>query len=181
MIKIIIFILLLFSPTIFWYSLPYKEYNAFILNKTVPTLNTDKHKGIFWILNNKKYLKANKEKYNYEKDYYGYHPLKHKDFEIKSIPPKIENYDLVYIADTYGIYQNDLREEKKYPNKLVYGGIADTEGQKLVDAFNNNNKKIIFEFNTISTIKNPSLKYKISDLLGVKTTGWSAKYFKRIR
>lgn len=175
MFKIIIFIFLLFTPTITWYLLPSKNFNLMILNKTVHKTDFATHKGLFWFLNNKKLVKKDNSQYMFDKDYYGYYPG-NNSFHIKSIPNKIENYDLVYIADTYGIYQNDLRKMQQYPNKLVYGGLSEAESNTIIAA-TQKNKKVIVEFNTIETIGNKVIKAKLTDILGIKSTGWVAKYF----
>ncbi|WP_206670258.1 hypothetical protein, partial [Escherichia coli] len=86
-------------------------------DKTVPDNSFQEHAGLFWTLNHLKYKKSTGDFYNLEKDYLGYFPnntqglgtikdLQRKsESEIRSISKK---HDLIYLADSYGIYEGDF-------------------------------------------------------------------------
>src|SRR5674476_1533181 len=52
-----------------------KPLDIIIVDKTVPTLEREKHKPFTWILTNERFVKKEKKSsYSYIKDYYGFTP-----------------------------------------------------------------------------------------------------------
>jgi len=52
-----------------------KPMDIILVDKTVPTLDREKHKSFNWILSNERFVKKeNKSSYSYKKDYYGFYP-----------------------------------------------------------------------------------------------------------
>ena len=50
-----------------------KPMDIILVDKTVPTLEREKHKSFNWILTNERYVKKEKRSsYSYTKDYYGF-------------------------------------------------------------------------------------------------------------
>ncbi len=71
-----------------------------------------------------KYVKKDGSEFDYAKDYFGFYPGETDD-QIKDLPLTIADAQLIYIADTYGVYADDLGldESTSEPSKIVYGGL----------------------------------------------------------
>ena len=159
---------------------------VYILNKTVPTMERNEHKSFHWILNHEKYVKGNNDLYNLNKDYYGFFPLntKSQEFDFRSIRiHEIDNiahdYDMLYYADTYGVYYNEWYmqgdEDVKHTQK-VYGGLNQND-YLLLKRMKELNKLIITEFNLYDAPTNGLIREKVESLFGLQWTGWTGKYF----
>lgn len=99
---------LLFIPHILWQLGKDKELQVVILDKTVPTESMREHSGLIWILNHFKY-QQNNEQYDVHSDYYGFRPdEKQQNYEVRPLPITLDDTDLIYMADTYGVYEGDL-------------------------------------------------------------------------
>ncbi len=119
-IVVIILAVLLALPVINllrWTFQAKKPIGIVIVDKTVPTLDREKHKSFNWIMTNNRYVKKeNNSSYSYRKDYFGFYPmrpLKEKQWNnvrynmeeaIRVLP---EDNDAVYFTDTYGVFISD--------------------------------------------------------------------------
>lgn len=171
---------------IIWLAKPTKNLNVYVLNKTVPTMERTEHKSFHWILNHNKYVKNDGGLYNLKEDYYGFFPLntKSQEFDFKSIRiHEIEDvadaYDMLYYADTYGVYYNEWYkqgdEDVKHTQK-VYGGLNQND-YLLLKRMKELNKLIITEFNLYDAPTNGLIREKVESLFGLKWSGWTGKYF----
>ena len=93
-------------------SEPEVRRNIVILDKTVPFRTRVEHRSLIWLINHLKIRTVAGEKYHGDRDYLGAYPGP----EPGDPPAGIRNLtavdalgaDLVYVADTYGVYQGDL-------------------------------------------------------------------------
>ena len=77
----------------------------------------------------------------------------------------LNNSDLIYIADTYGVYENEFLGDNKEGNfsKPIYGGMSEEE-INLISSNLKNKKKLIVEFNSFGTPTSNKVRKKISDI-----------------
>ncbi len=95
-----------------WLFTPRKPLSVLIMDKTVLHTQCVEHRGLNWILKNKKYVKPDHKFYVIDKDYYGFFPKDSDNFEVHDLhlynDSQIEalsrSYDMTYYADQYGIY-----------------------------------------------------------------------------
>lgn len=160
---ILLLCVLLLLPWIIWVVSDEKKLQIAVVDKTVPEGDLSEHKGFFWLLNNMKINDKNNKSYNPEKDYFG---LTYKDgsYHDKKLPSDLSNYDLIYIADTYGV-----------DSENISNGLSDDEWASIQTANENNNTTLLMEFNSISSPTNDRVREKATKYLGVNQTGWSAK------
>lgn len=165
------------SPFFYWYLKPAKTINAVIVDKTVPNQNYREHKGIMWVLNNLKYSNNGKA-FQYGQDYYGFVPLDHKTYNIRELPDRLGKTDLIYLADTYGVYTDDFYTERISGDRseLIYGGLEDEELAVLKKALNQQNL-FIAEFNTLGSPTDQKIRTELENLLGIKWSGWIGRFF----
>ena len=177
---------MLATSWILWLVKPGKNLDVYILDKTVPTKERTEHKGMHWVLTHEKYHTDEGNAYDLNKDYYGFFPLssKSKEFDFRSvriheIDEVAYDYDMLYYADTYGVYYNEWYKrgssDIKHTQK-VYGGLNQND-YLLMKRMKELNKLIITEFNLYDAPTNGLIREKVESMFGLKWTGWTGKYY----
>jgi hypothetical protein len=181
-----ILILTLCGSWLMWFLKTERPLNVYILDKTVPTVERNEHKSFNWILNHNRYVKTNGDLYDVNKDYYGFFPLssKSQEFDFRSIriheiEDVADNYDMLYYADTYGVYYNEWyktgTKDVKHTQK-VYGGLNQND-YLLLKEMKEQKKLIITEFNLYNVPTNGLIREKVENLFGLNWSGWTGKYY----
>ncbi|NCB42564.1 MAG: hypothetical protein EOM59_08080 [Clostridia bacterium] len=175
-------LVLVVLPQFLWNSAEPIPLDVWIVDKTVAENNYSEHKGVMWALN---YLKVvspqSKEPFAYNQDYFGTFPESINHFSIKKLPGfegetiQEENPDLIYLADTYGIYKSIRTEENSFANspELLYGGL-DVDEINYISSNLNRNNVLVGEYDII----NHSNKEMLEDLFNITWSGYSGKYFR---
>ncbi|MCC5912256.1 MAG: hypothetical protein JJT76_17715 [Clostridiaceae bacterium] len=177
---LITLIILLIVPYFFWQTSPKKELQVLIIDKTVPDTSYREHKGIVWALNFNKYIKENGEIYDLEKDYVGFAPLENYTYKIRPIGEHLSlAYDLIYMADTYGVYEEEFYGENLQGQRspLIYGGLTLEEIKEIKRTVYKNQIPFIAEFNSFASPTGIEARKELTSLLGVEWTGWIGRYF----
>jgi hypothetical protein len=183
---VIMLLAVIFSPIITWFFIPDKKIEVTILDKTVPQDNYREHKGLIWLLNSNKYVKNDGLAYSLL-DYYGFFPGINQTYSIRKFPVKLNETDLIYIADTYGVYTQDFYSKSKNAegerSELIYGGTKPEEVATILTTINNSNKykTLVVEFNSLATPTAKQVSSKLSDAIGVEWTGWIGRRFTDLR
>ena len=176
---IIAVVLLVSAPFWLWQVKGEKEMDLLIIDKTVPDTTYREHKGLMWLLNQQKYVHSGGKRYDLNKDYIGFVPKKDQTFRIKNIPSSTDRYDAVYIADTYGVYEEEFHNENvsgKRSSKL-YGGLTDQDMDALKDMAMNDGKTLIAEFNSMAQPTEEETRKKFYSLFNLEWSGWIGRYF----
>lgn len=176
-IGLLAFIILIAIPLFVWQLKQSEQLHVAILDKTVPDTTYREHNGLMWLLNHFKYTKADGTAYNVQDDYFGYVPGDNHTFTTREFSV-LEPYDLIYIADTYGVYTDDLTEEHIHGNRSskIYGGLSMHDVEQIKTAAYEGST-IIAEFNTFGSPTESDVREQLYDLLGVRWTGWIGRYF----
>jgi len=177
-----ILLLMVFAlPFLYWTGAPSTSLNVWIVDKTVPNKDYREHKGLMWVLNSKKIVwEKTGEPFRYDTDYYGFFPDSKEKYTIKEIPKTVEKPDLIYLADIYGVYEDDylsINSEGTRSN-LIYGGWSKEELNSIKANLGGNT--IIGEFNTASSPTNIANRDPLSEIFRVSWSGWSGRYFKEL-
>ncbi len=173
---------LLLTPWILWMRQPARLAHILILDKTVAEQNYREHRGLIWMLRHLKIIRpADRRHYEMSRDYFGFVPGDDYHFDIRPMPEDLSSYDLLYIADTYGVYQDDfygseLVRAKGTRSRLIYGGLEDGEMSRIEKAVAEG-KPMIAEFNTFESPTNDAVRSRMLALLGLRWSGWIARYF----
>ena len=183
---IIIFVaiigLILTWPYIAWRCIPEKPIQVIILDKTVPVNNYREHKALVWLLDNLRYVnKDTGRSFAFDKDYYGFFPLPDQKFEIKPLPTDLNNAELIYIADTYGVYTYDFYRDniRGERSQLIYGGLEEAEIITIEQNLTRKNT-LIAEFNSLASPTSNQARERMENILAVKWTGWIGRYFSEL-
>ncbi|GEN52611.1 hypothetical protein [Halobacillus faecis] len=174
----ILFILAL--PWVIWLFSPSQSLDVTILDKTVPDESAREHKSLTWLLNYNKYKTNEKKSYD-SMNYYGLVSDEEKQtIEEKPLPEDLGGTDLIYVADTYGVYKQDLpwtEETDEGPPELIEGGLAMDEWQQIKQQVESNGKDLIMEFNSFASPTSESVRNDVTDFLKVDWQGWIGRYF----
>src|SRR5699024_8139221 len=115
------------SPFWLWKLQPEQELDMLIIDKTVPDKTYREHKGIIWLLNHLKFTKENKKRYDVAEDYVGFVPSDDPPhYTVRELPNDFSTYDMIYIADNYGVYEEEYLSEnlRGERSQLIYGGMT---------------------------------------------------------
>ncbi|WP_058308634.1 hypothetical protein [Gracilibacillus massiliensis] len=173
-------ILLLFIIPIFWWKLtPHQPLDVAIIDQTVPDNSYREHQGITWFLNHFKYTNKDKQAYSVENDYLGYDANRNAE---GTLPNDYDDYDLIYLADTYGVYQDDVQTNEASRegarSSKIAGGLKAKEWQAIKERLLKDDKStLIAEYNTFASPTDRTVMKDVTDYLGIEWTGWTGRYF----
>ena len=183
------FILLPLILWVLWLLKPSVKSQILILDKTVLTKDGSEHRAFDWVLNHKKYFKKDGNFYSVQNDYTGFFPLENDQFKIKDLSglsgeqiDSLSNItDLIYVTDTYGIYDNEWYRKTNVSehSQKVYGGL-DKNDVLFLQKMKAKKKLILAEFNFFATPTSTSEKNSAEQLLGLKWSGWTGRYFEQL-
>lgn len=169
-----------------WLLIPSKQLEVLVVDKTVRDESYREHAGLFWTLQHQKYKKKTGETYVTGRDYFGFFPNGKSDFGVArdlngrsqdELRKLVSDSDLVYLADTYGVYEADFddstRDER---SKKIYGGM-DKADLELVRLAEEEGKVLVAEFNSIASPTPTAIRNEFENLMGLKWTGWIGRYF----
>ncbi|MGN6177830.1 MAG: hypothetical protein ACTHNW_01540, partial [Mucilaginibacter sp.] len=189
--KWVLFILLLIVLLPLWMWLawlltPKTKLVVAIIDKTVLTQQGQEHLSLTWILNHDRFTKTKQKSYSADHDYFGFFPLKDKQYRIKGLerfsPAQLQQLsadaDLAYVTDTYGIYKNEWFSGKASTERsgMLYGGMSNNDITLLAD-MKARHKLVIAEFNSIASPTTTAVRQRFEQLFGMHWTGWTARYF----
>lgn len=174
-ILVILFIaLIVLSPRIIWEFKERVSHDILVVDKTVPNTEYREHNGLFWFLTNEKIVKSNNELYDIGIDYHGYDP-----YEGKAMEPLVVDgvKDVIYIADTYGVYSDDLEDAVKGErSEKIYGGMDIIEWNSLMQ-MKGTETILIAEYNSFASPTDEATRAIMSRNLNIDWSGWSGRFF----
>lgn len=177
------FVLLLILPVVLWFSAPARSIHVAIIDKTVPSQSFREHLGITWVLNHFKYTRAGGERYRPADDYFGYVPGdRGKQHHIRKPPADYSDADVIYVADTYGVYEADLSwmagEREGSRSHRIYGGLDEEEWAAIFQRLQQK-KPVLFiaEYNTFASPTSETVRNRVLNYLGIEWSGWTGRYF----
>lgn len=183
---IFILVLMPLISSLIWLLYPSKKMEILVVDKTVPTDSYQEHRSIFWALEYLKFQNKEGEFYDEGKDYFGFFPDKTpsygtsrdlRELSENEILETASNLDLLYFADTYGVFADDYKKvDSEEISKKIYGGLNRGDINLLREVASQN-KTIIAEFNTMASPTPVGIRTEFENLMGIKWTGWIARYF----
>ncbi|SOB92618.1 hypothetical protein SAMN05880501_101526 [Ureibacillus xyleni] len=173
-------IALVILPSVVWWLTPQKQLNVAIIDKTVPDETYREHLGFMWALNYFKY--RNEEGRFKEDDYFGTIPkLDTTTVQTNSLPKDYSNIDVIYLADTYGVYKDDLNENLERDgarSEKIVGGLDIEEWNNIVNRLTSNEKSLLVaEYNSFASPTQKEVRDAMLDYLNINWTGWIGRYF----
>ncbi|NLO32837.1 MAG: hypothetical protein GX117_05695 [Candidatus Hydrogenedentes bacterium] len=183
LVALVILLFLGTLPFLFWQLLPSKAMPIAILDMTVPDESFREHQGLTFLLNHLKMKSKDGTDYNRKTDFFGFYPNDaNRSHEIRPLPSDLSPYAAVYLADTYGVYTEDLpynvgpRAGARSPK--VYGGLDQKDWQSIISWINaREHSLLIAEFNSFASPTDPAVRDSVVDYLGLEWSGWVGRYF----
>jgi len=158
---------------------PARELAITIYDKTVPTKAAEQHRSLLWFMQHYKYPTPDGSLFGKTGSHLGYNP---EDAEpIKDLTFMDPRTDVLYVADTYGVYRNaEGFSRTTVPtgeSNLIWGGTTESDVQ-LIRQFLNRKKSstVIAEYNTFATPTPSYVQAQMYQVLGTRWTGWTGMY-----
>ncbi len=180
-------VLFFFSiPFVFWLLNDNLTNRVLVIDKSVPNDEYREHSSLAWTLNHLKTSPPGRSRpWKDYIDYIGYYPERvdeNGDAETEDLTAKhLENIDLLFIADSYGVYRLDLEGQPEdltaldY-SQLIYGGMDDKE-VKVIQDFVDRGGDFIAEFNTFASPTYGRARRTLEKILWLKWSGWAGRFF----
>ncbi len=164
---------------------PDRELRMVVVDKTVPFENRIEHRSLYWLLNHLSLVQSDGTRFDRDEDYRGAFPG-----PIPGDPPErtesltredTEANDVIYLADTYGVYREDLESGEEMKAALerspkIYGGLEFDEARVVQEAFRSG-KTILAEFNSMASPTGGGPRRILEETVGVRWTRWIGRYF----
>jgi hypothetical protein len=164
------------APWALWHAMHERPMDVLVIDKTVAKPNYREHAGLFWLLRHEKVVQRETGKALVDdRDYAGrqFTP----DGQATLVPIPNRPTDLVYITDTYGVYEDDLAERPLgLRSPLVEGGLSFEE----VNTITRNLRPgatLVGEFNCLASPTVGAAREALSEAFGVTWTGWIGRHF----
>jgi hypothetical protein len=164
------------APWALWQAAPDRPLDIVVVDKTVAKPDYRKHAGLFWLLRHEKIVqRGTGQPFRDDRDYAGYRHTADGQPRIVPIPPRAS--DLTYIADTYGVYEDDLQGRPLgLRSRLIYGGMSLNEVRSVTRGLRPG-ATLVGEFNCIASPTVGQAREELSQALGVRWTGWIGRHF----
>ncbi|WP_456272080.1 hypothetical protein [Bacillus sp. AK031] len=174
-----LFLLIPVLPYFLWLLKDETPLSIVILDKTVPETDYREHSGLTWLLNHRKIVEPDDGTSYQLTDYAGWHPENDKDSRIQELDLSNLQPDLLYIADTYGVYPEQADNSER-GNDPLYGGLTQDEVYQIEQSLTENNSTLVTEFNTLASPTEEKAKNAMYSLLGIQWTGWTGRHFNEL-
>ena len=173
------------APFVIYQLRPARRLDVVVVDKTVPFRTWVEHRSLFWLLDHLALRKPDGRPYDPERDYVGaFPPTRPGDPPERTTELTAErarSADLLYLADTYGVYREDLasgpaRRAALERSPKLYGGLtlAEAEAARAAAAAG---VPVVAEFNTLGSPTGANARAVLEEVLGLRWTGWMGRYF----
>jgi len=170
--------ILLSLPFVLWLLTPTKNLTVTVYDKSVPTTKAEQHQNLGWFLSHFKYPTEEGTRFRTQTTYLGYHPG--EENPIRDLSSLDERTDLLYIADTYGVYKSGegfSRTLMDGESNLIWGGSSASDVQAIRAFLNRESAStVVAEYNTFATPTPSYIQAQLYEVLGTRWTGWTGMY-----
>ena len=164
---------------------PQTNLDLVVVDKTVPFQNHLEHRSFFWLLDHLNFKNGEGQPFDPKSDYFGPEPgaesgdppVSYRSLEASSLTATT---DLLYLADTYGVYEGDLESDSMKAalerSPKVYGGLTYKEAT-LIQSYVRSGGFLVAEFNSFASPTPADAREVLEETLGVRWTRWIGRYF----
>jgi hypothetical protein len=174
------------SSPVRWRMKPDSPWRVAVVDKTVPHVNYREHGALYWVLRHDKISSPSGARdWSLGQHYVGFAPTPgnpDQRGEGRDLTERdLANADLLFLADTYGVYEADFAERgdlaaMDYSAK-VYGGLNGAEAAIVENFAATDSGHLIAEFNTFASPTTPEARATMERVLGLRWSGWTGRYF----
>lgn len=178
-------------PYYFWLKAPELPMKLAVVDKTVPFKDRREHKGLFWLLDQNKFVDptqpGDERWYDLQRDYTGFDPEYQPELWRGTLlsPAILQDRDVLFFCDTYGVYRADYTQfagdvASTIHSPAIFGGVTAGEAS-ATEWFAQQGRTIIAEFNTCASPTAPDVCARMENVLGIHWTQWIGRYFADFR
>lgn len=172
--------LLVALPYVLWWVLPRRPLRVVIIDRTVSDRSYREHQGLVWILNHYRFLRPDGQPWDVTRDYVGFYPDRPgREYSISGFPDNYPAPDVVYWADTYGVYSAEwyLQSVRGERSQLIHGGVQEGSVEFARRSVTDARTQVYAEFNTLNAPTEAGPRKEMEQLLSIEWTGWTARWF----
>jgi hypothetical protein len=178
----------LLAPWVVHRLRPARRLDIVVVDKTVPFRTFVEHRSLFWLLDHLALRRPDGHPYDPESDYVGaIPPARPGDPPQRTTeltPEQARSADLLYLADAYGVYREDLasghaRRAALERSPKLYGGLTLAEAEAARTAVEAG-VPLVAEFNTLGSPTGAGARAVLEEVLGLRWTRWIGRYFPRL-
>ncbi|SDE10405.1 hypothetical protein SAMN04488126_103213 [Bhargavaea beijingensis] len=179
-------LVVLVLPVILWLAKDSRTLSVTVIDKTVPDETHREHLGLVWALNHMKVVRPDGKKYEAARDYTGFVPDEERQtYKLRPPAADYSGTDVLYIADTYGVYEEDLpwaeSERKGGRSEKVHGGLSGEEWDAVEQRMQSGDPLLLIsEYNTFASPTGEKVRNRVMSRLGVDWAGWTGRYFEEL-
>ncbi len=167
-----------------WVTSPKHVLNLIIVNKSVTAHDNAEQNSLNWVLTHNRIVNDAQEFYQADSDYYGFYPRLGGDYVVRDfsqydsleVNKLVDQADILYLTDSYGVYTHDYQLDLHKPNRLIYGGFNGNDLLVLKE-FRARHKLVLGEFALFEPPTGRSMRDSLQNILGIKWSGWTGRYF----
>jgi hypothetical protein len=173
-------------PFLLWKLSPASPWSVVVLDQTVPHPDYREHHSLFWCLNHAKvHGQTGKTRWKTDRDYIGFYPEKfvssNSAYASALQPLPADKVDLLFIADSYGVYRDDYIYPERYWTHLdysqkIFGGF-DIQEVEIIEEFVKKGGALVLEFNTFHSPSTQEAQERLEALMGLRWSGWMGRFF----
>ncbi len=162
------------TPFIVWNRMNMKPLRVTVYDKTITGGSTAHHETLAWYLRQYKYPDRYGNLFDTKNSYLGYHPEADNPFiDLTDID---ERTDVLYVADTYGVFK-DPADVAEGESALLWGGSTLSDAAHLRSFLNREKSStLIAESNTMADSTPYYVQAEMYQILGTRWTGWDGLY-----
>lgn len=167
-----------------WYIRPKTPLNVCLLDKTILTVQEDnaidirsvyrKHQGLFWLLEQQRYVFEDGSFYDTKTDYFG--PQLDESGQITSqreLSTLSYVPDLLYVSDVYGAVDDTYGY---YNNGTARGSGVSVDDMAVISYAYENGATVVAEMELFNANLDSAIYSQLASLCGVSPTGWVGRY-----
>lgn len=185
----VVFLVIFAIIFVVWHLVPKKILNVCVLDKTILTVNEEnninpesvyrKHQGLFWLLEQQRYVFEDGSFYDYKTDYFG--PMLNENNQIdteRSLSTLNYTPDLMYVSDVYGAVDDSFGY---YNNSdALHSGITVDDMSAISYAYEIGST-VVAEMELFNSNLDNSVYSQLQSMCGVNPTGWVGRYIQELQ
>ncbi len=173
---VLLLAVLALTPWVWWRVQPSTDLDVLIVDKTVAKPNYREHVGLTWLLQHEKIRqRSTGAPLDVTRSYAG---RQHgHGGSVRNVPIPTTPTDFAYIADVYGVYEDDIGPRSLgLKSDLIYGGLSLDEATALTRSIRPGGV-LVGEFNSLASPTSREARLTLEEAFGVRWTGWIGRYF----
>jgi hypothetical protein len=183
---LVVLVIFAWSPVL-WLVLPNKSVRILVIDKTVTDHDYREHASLFWVLNHEKTVPPGQTRpWSIGRDYIGYFPAESPECfgaYLPLSPDELQDIDLLYIADAYGVSTEEMYDctggDNPFVGRSGLGGF-DVMEVSAIETFIAGGGMVVGESSTFGGLTTGVIRYQLSILFGVITTDWVGRYVEEL-